>query len=297
MRAVDAPLPASLRKPSRLGLAAAVVTVALLLGGCAPGRPQGSRGALFWLIAAGAVPRLLAVPGAASAVTAALDSPRTVVIGSPPRAIRSWHVRWARSATSLQGVSSVLRQAGGERLSAVVYDQEFWRFTPSPEQKDPAPYVRRAEVMAHRRGLQLIATPAVDLVRAVGKPAHGTVYETFLRLGIARQVSRFADVFEIQAQGAEADVQRYQSFVEGAATQAREANPRVVLVAGLSTNPTGQEVTAAELEADVAATRRIVSGYWLNVPSGGAYCPTCGAPQPQVGARLLESLYGRAGRR
>lgn len=291
------PRPASPRKRSLLGLAAAVVTVALLVCACAPGRPQGSRGALRWMIAAGAVTGLLAVPGAASAVTAALDSPRTVVIGPPPRALRSWHVRWARSATSLRGVSSVLRQAGAERLSAVVYDQESWRFTPSAEQKGPAPYVRRAEAMAHRRGLQLIATPAADLVWAVARPAPGTVYETFLRLGIARRVGRFADVFEIQAQGAEADVQRYRSFVAGAAAQAREANPRVVLVAGLSTNPTGRQVTAAQLEADVAATRQIVSGYWLNVPSGGAYCPTCGAPQPQVGARLLESLYGQAGSR
>ncbi len=288
----------------RFAVVGLVVTAALRMAACGPAaggavgasRPSGRSGQpIEWMIAAGAVPRLLAVPGARSAVTAALDSRRTVLIGSPPRAIRSWNVRRARTATSLAGISTVIRQAGADRLSAVVYDQESWSFTPKAEQTDPAPYVRRAEAMAHRQGLKLIATPATDLVWSVTRPAPGTVYDTFLRLGIARKVGRFADIYEIQAQGAEADVQRYRSFVAAVAAQVRRANPRVVLFAGLSTNPTGHRVTASELEADVAATRHIVSGYWLNVPSGGAYCPTCGVAQPQVGARLLEWLYGKGG--
>ena len=283
------------------------VAAALLLAACgslrgggagastACGRSAHSVHALTWMVSGGAVAKLLAVPGARTAVTTALDSRHTVVIGSRPAAIRSWQVRRARTATSLAGVAAVLRRAGAQRLSAVVYDQESWKFTPRVEQTDPAPYVRRAEAMAHRRGVKLIATPATDLVWSVTRPAPGTVYATFLRLGIAGKVAPFADIYEIQAQGAEAGVQQYRSFVAAVAGEVHAANPQAVLLAGLSTNPTGQRVTPAELEADVAATRRVVAGYWLNVPAGGPYCPTCGVAQPQVGARLLESLYGRGG--
>ena len=69
---------------------------------------------------------------------------------------------------------------------------------------------------------------------------------------------------------------------EAAAAQAREANPRVRIFAGLSTNPSGKPVTGKQLYGAVQATRDDVEGYWLNIPGGGAYCPKCGQPQPQV---------------
>ena len=31
-----------------------------------------------------------------------------------------------------------------------------------------------------------------------------------------------------------------------------------------------------------------VAGYWLNIPRGGAACPKCGEPQPQVAVELLK---------
>lgn len=281
------------RSTLRLALWGAVAALCLPLAACGPAH-RASAPPLRWMIEASAVQKLLNVPGAAPAVRAALDTPNTVVMGSPPSAIRSWSVRWARSATSLSGVTADLRAASADRLSAVVYDQEHWSFTPTAEQTDPASYVRQAEAIAKRQHVQLIATPATDLVWAVGRPAPGTAYSTFLRLGIAGSIAPYADVLEIQAQGAEADVAQYGSFVRAVAAQARAANPTVVLYAGLSTNPTGHHVTATELEADVAATRAVVSGYWLNVPGASAYCPTCGTAQPQVGAALLESLYPSA---
>ena len=137
-------------------LVTGAVAAALLLTACgssrgggagastACGRSGRSVQSLTWMVSGGAVAKLLAVPGARSAVTTALDSRHTFVIGSRPAAIRSWRVRRARTATSLAGVAAVLRRAGVQRLSAVVYDQESWKFTPRAEQTDPAPYVRRA---------------------------------------------------------------------------------------------------------------------------------------------------------
>jgi hypothetical protein len=60
--------------------------------------------------------------------------------------------------------------------------------------------------------------------------------------------------------------------------------------AGISTNPSGQQVTAAQFAAVVNAVRWYVNGFWLNIPAGGAACPRCGTPQPQVALPLLLSL-------
>jgi ATP phosphoribosyltransferase regulatory subunit HisZ len=75
-----------------------------------------------------------------------------------------------------------------------------------------------------------------------------------------------------------------------AAAQARAVNPKVLVFAGLSTNPSGKRVTAQQLFDAVQATRAEVDGSWLNIPGGGAYCPKCGEPQPQVDIDLLRML-------
>jgi hypothetical protein len=63
----------------------------------------------------------------------------------------------------------------------------------------------------------LIATPATDLVQtlAPGTPT-GRRYVEFLRLGIAAAAARYADVYEVQAQGSEADLSEHIKFVRAA---------------------------------------------------------------------------------
>jgi len=82
-------------------------------------------------------------------------------------------------------------------------------------------------------------------------------------------------------------------FVKEAAEQARSVNPKVIVFAGLSTNPNGRHVTPKDLYDAVLATRNDVAGYWLNIPGGGAACPKCGEPQPQVAVELLKMLRGK----
>ncbi|MGI8804734.1 MAG: hypothetical protein ACR2IN_03430, partial [Thermoleophilaceae bacterium] len=72
--------------------------------------------------------------------------------------------------------------------------------------------------------------------------------------------------------------------------QARAANRRAIVLAGISTNPAGQRVTAATLLKEVQATRRLVGGYWLNDPAGGQYCPACQGPYPQIAVAFLRDL-------
>jgi hypothetical protein len=178
-----------------------------------------------------------------------------------------------------------------DEVKAIIYDNESWQFTPVEEQHDLDRFERLAAEAAHRHGRILIATPAADLVPVLSpKVQKGGRYDEYLRLGIAKSAARYADVYEIQAQGSEDNLALYTRFVQGAAAQARAVNPKVLVFAGLSTNPSGKKVTARQLYDAVQATRSDVDGYWLNIPGGGAYCPKCGEPQPQVAVELLRLL-------
>jgi Tfp pilus assembly protein PilV len=176
------------------------------------------------------------------------------------------------------------------RIRAVLYDAENWEFTPDEEKREPARYHALAAKLAHKFHLQLIATPAANLVKAMEPQVQDAKYEEYLRLKIAEAAARDADVYEIQAQGAQPAPDRFADFVQRAAAQARAAHPGVVVLAGLSTNPSGQKVSADQLLEGVQRTSGSVDGYWLNIPGGGPYCPKCGEPKPAIALELLKRL-------
>jgi hypothetical protein len=245
-----------------------------------------------WIVVSSAVVLLNQVPGASALVARAFDNSDTFVIYGPsPEFMRQWRSLRTRSFGSYRDLKNALDQSN--QLRAVVYDAERWRFTPPEEQKEPGRFAKLAAAVAHRHGLIFVATPATDLVKSIERQP-GPIYPAFIRLGIAGKVAPWADVYEIQAQGSENNLDQYRWFVAQAAAQARRANPHVVVLAGLSTNnPTDRQVTARQLYEAAQATRSVVDGYWLNVPRGGPYCPQCGAPKPKVGVEFLRMLYGR----
>lgn len=176
-------------------------------------------------------------------------------------------------------------------VKAIIYDNESWQFTPKEEQLDLDRFERLAAEEIHRHGRLFIATPAGDLVPVLSpKFERGKRNDEYLRLGIARLAARYADVYEIQAQYSLDDPPSYIRFVKAAAAQAHEVNPKVQVFAGLSTNPSGKNVTGDQLYQAVEATRGDVDGYWLNIPAGGPSCPKCGEAQPQVAVELLKKL-------
>jgi hypothetical protein len=203
-----------------------------------------------------------------------------------------WHAVPTATFPSYAALQKALD--GGQlppEVKAIIYDNESWTFTPPEEQHDLARFEKLAAEAVHRAGRILIATPAADLVPVLSpKIERGNRYDEYLRLGIAGMAARWADVYEVQAQGSEDNLPLYTRFVNAAAAQARTANPKVRVFAGLSTNPSGKRVTARQLYDAVEATRDAVDGYWLNIPGGGAYCPKCGEPQPQVAVDLLRML-------
>lgn len=175
---------------------------------------------------------------------------------------------------------------------AVLYDDEAWSFTPSAQQHNPAKYEALGAKLAHAHHLLFIAAPAVDLVKVLDPTVQTDYYAAYLKLGLAAGAARYSDLVDIQAQGSITITMKYPQFVQAAAAQARRANRHVSVIAGLSTNPSGAHVTPGEFKAAFVAVRPYVNGYWVNIPSGGAYCPKCGTPKPRVAVPLLRSLAG-----
>jgi hypothetical protein len=173
--------------------------------------------------------------------------------------------------------------------TAVLYDNENWSATPAQEQRDPAKYEALAAKLVHAHHLLLISTPAADLTNVLA-PAQSDHYAAYLRLGLAASAAKYADAIDIQAQGSEASLSTFTPFVKAAAAQARRANPHVIVLAGISTNPSGQHVSSAQFTSAYNAVRADVNGYWLNIPAQGTACPRCGTPQPKVALPLLQAL-------
>ena len=175
-----------------------------------------------------------------------------------------------------------------------MYDYERWRFTPDEEQKNPARYVKQAADIVHAYGLLFFTAPAVDLVPVLapnGDRKHQD--ETYLRVGIAADAARYADVFAIQSQRFERDTSLYARFVKEAAAQARQANPKVIVLAGVSTQPNGQYVTANDILRAIDATRDFVDGYWLNIPGPSEYSPAVTEFRPDIAVDVLPGLARR----
>ncbi|HTV73665.1 MAG TPA: hypothetical protein VME66_08190 [Candidatus Acidoferrales bacterium] len=221
--------------------------------------------------------------------------------GTQPLAIRrqgealllpdAWGAQEVRSFTSYRAIAAAFANGTiGSGVRAILYDNEAWTFTPRDEQRQCVEFAQRAAQLVHSHGLLFIATPAVDLVRAYDPMFSGKRYDRFLQLGIIGGVARFADIVDIQAQGSERSVATYSAFVRAAAAQARAANPRVRVFAGISTNPNGQSVTADQILGAIRATSADVDGYWFNVPAPSPYCPRCNAFRPDLAVEVLRGL-------
>jgi hypothetical protein len=170
---------------------------------------------------------------------------------------------------------------------AVLYDPEAWAFTPAAEQRHPVLAAGQAAGLARSRGLQIIVAPAMNLTTVMDPGSSAPRWQAFLNLRIIGSMARVAGTVELQAQSLERDPAAYARFVREAAAQARVANPNVIVLAGLSTNPPGTAVDSQQLTAAIQASRADVAGYWLNIPGNGSQCPTCNAAQPSLGAAVL----------
>jgi hypothetical protein len=258
-----------------------------------PPRPSSltTAGKMGWIIGSPTLSDLLAYDNA-GVVQRELDHPTTyLIVGRGVSVPSGWSVTPTQSFTDadalVKAVDSGALQPG---VGAVVLDIESWQFSPAAQRQDPGAAYTRAATVAHAHGLKLLATPAMDLVSDMGRQPSETVSAAYLRLGVATLAGAHADVFELQSQGLEFDPQRFAALLKSVDVQVRAVNPSVVFFGGVSTNPSGRRATAEQMVSAVQAAGSIASGYWLNDPSSGAYCPKCSGPYPAVAVTFLAEL-------
>lgn len=176
---------------------------------------------------------------------------------------------------------------------AVIYDDEHWRLTPLNQQQHPGYWYQRAANAAHAAGLTFIATPGTNLADVVN-PGTDPAWQRFLAAGIDRPIAQNSDIYEVQSQVLEATPSTYGSYVSQAAQQAHAANPAVIIMGGLSTNPSGTVQPGWVLLAAAQASVNDVRGWWLNDPAMGQACPRCSGPYPQIVVDFLNGLAAPA---
>ena len=193
-----------------------------------------------------------------------LGGPRSITLGEPigaPAALAwSSERRFAAQLAAGEIPSSV---------RVVLYDPEGWLATPAAERRAPIPAMLTFGALARAHGYLPVITPHPSLMAvhgAVCAPMAGESVETaYLRCGIQAAAARAADIVEVQAQYLETDPAAYAAFVAAAAGQAREANPNVLVLSGISTTFTENPDV---LEAAWRSVHGVVDGHYLNVPQG-----------------------------
>lgn len=249
--------------------------------------PQG------WVIDVHAVRRLAALsPGL---VRHFFNTPRTFITGASATTLQTLGLPAAIPTASFTSETALAHAVKQRRLPfgtrAVVFDDEHWNLTPRGQQLSPALYYQRAAKVAHQHSLLLIAAPAPNVIQARHRKASGSaLYTAFLDRGIAAGAARYADVYDIQGQGLEAQRSPYASFVQSAAFQAAQANPGVELLAGISADPPGRQRPLGVLLGAVGGSGPAVSGYALSVPAANRGCAACVGPYDGAAVALLRGL-------
>jgi endoglucanase len=249
--------------------------------------PQG------WVIDQAALRRLNAID--AGVVHHFFNTPRTFVTGASSTSLQRLGLPAAIPTASFTSERTLAHAVNQRELRfgvrAVVFDDEHWPRTPRPQQLDPAFYYQRAAKVAHQHGLLLVAAPAPNLILArAPKASQGAQYAGFLSRLIAAGAARYADVYDIQAQGLEAQRSSYASFVQSVAFQASEAHPSVELLAGISADPPGRQRPLGVLLGAVGGSGPAVSGYALSDPPGNPGCAACVGPYDGATVGLLRGL-------
>lgn len=204
-------------------------------------------------------------------LAATLLARRTTIVLSPGRAALTGGraaVRTAFFTSYADFIGTLRRHAIGRGVRAVAYDPELWQATPLRERLDPGHYMALFAAAARRHGYAVILMPGRDLL-AMARSCQQRPWEdldaAFLRCGLAGESARLSEVFEIQTAPVETRATEMRSFAAACAKQARAANPGVVLIATLSTQPATGRVSGGQLARAAAEVRPYVQGFGLNL--------------------------------
>lgn len=242
---------------------------------------------MIWMFSGSALTKLAMVAGGMALLNGPLDNNNTWVAGNsvdaPPNA---WRLSTITNANHWKQAS--------EKSKGIVLDLEHWPFTPIRQQTNPVEtyqfLYQRLSTLQGRHWI--VAAPAFDLVKEMEPGYRGKIYPKFIQMRLAAGIAPNVQVYDIQAQGAENNPGLYRSMIWAIARQVHKANPKAIILAGISTNPSGQSVSVSRLMDDIKQTRYMVSGYWLTIPQANRSCPQCGRPEPQKAVNLLDHILG-----
>ncbi len=255
-----------------LGLAAAAAITAGAVLGPVLGSAAAASAATTpsWLMGAGTLAGISAAdPATTSAV---LNGPTTYGAGS---SLTGNPIQPGLAATPVLTYTSYAQFASDIangrihfHYQWVMYDPEEWAATPVNEQQDPARYMTLFGQLAHANGLKVIMAPAMDLGYVPGavNPWHfgETIVQWYLNAGIAGTAAAAGDIVNVQAESQTTNLPAFDALFNGAAAQARAANPSVQVFAEVSTvNGTVPQMTAA-------AQSISPDGYYLAAPGATA---------------------------
>jgi hypothetical protein len=214
-----------------------------------------------WVVVAGTIRAIAEVDPVLAERTFATSE--TIALGGWPGATngRAWGNHAAFAADVEAG-------AIPDNVRVAMYDPEGWEHTPLEERLDPIGSIEAFGALARSRGYTVIVTPHANLVEVPGSrhaPGAGESREdAYLRSGIVEAAAANADVFETQAQKMQRDANAYRAFVGDTAKRARDVNPDVQVLSGLSTHP-GYPATAEMLTEAAHAVRDVVDGHYLSL--------------------------------
>ena len=214
-----------------------------------------------WVSVVGTIRALAALePSAVDATFGAADA---IALGGWPGATKG--LAWASAARFADDL------AGGaipDDVRVAMYDPEHWDATPLDERLDPRRSIQAFCGLARAGGYTVLVTPHPNLVSVPGSPHAPRGGETreaaYLRSGIVEVSAANADIVETQAQTLQRDPVAYRAFVEATARVAREANPSVEVISGLSTHP-GYPATVEMLTEAWGSVRDVVRGHYLSL--------------------------------
>lgn len=203
---------------------------------------------------------------------------------------------YVRDALTIPDLIASGRLSAGEAVTWAIEEGDHDSAqTPVNQQTDLEYWLSWARRKCHEAGAILIAAPAGNITTNLEPDSADRSLDILLRQRIPALCSRYADIYEIQAQQMEQNIPAYTKFVGDCAAQARtEIKRRKPILAGLTTNspksrpddyPTAQEIAWA-----AQAIRGVVDGYWLNVPPHRI----TGAHDYQTAREAMRIYYGLA---
>jgi hypothetical protein len=211
------------------------------------------------------------IQAVAPRLAAKLLARRTTIVlapGSPALTRPDAAVGTAFFTSYSEFIARLRRHAIPRGVRAVAYDPELWRATPFAERLDPERYMALFAGAAHSHGYAAILMPGRDLLaaaRSCRQQPGEDLDAAFLRCGLAGKGARLSQVFAIQTAPVELSTTELRGFAAACAKQARAANPSVVLIATLSTQPGTGWADGWQLARAAAAVRPYVQGFQLNL--------------------------------